>query len=394
MEKRFKFSTTEVAKIPFEPKGQALYRDSEQPGLLVIAGTRSKSYVVQIEKPVAMGQRRSTRKTLGRTDAMTSQQARQAARALIGGLATGTVEVAARNGRLTLAAAWAVYRESLIVEGKAARTVEQYQSLIDGPLSRFAKVPLRELSRNRAEVKKWHFEIGTKEGHKTKANGAAKLLRAVYNQAVREGIEDDLPPVNPVSFKMFKLERRSCALAPSDLPKWNEQRLKLEPVRAAFHMFLLLTALRPTCAKQLRWDWIDFDQEFIRFPKAVVKGSRHDLDIPISSAVKACLVEAREAGLKMFPRYASTFVFPADSRSGHLAFHQEKPAKLSHFGGALRQTWRSVATIVGLGTIEVHLLMGHALQGVNANYNDKSALTMLLREASEKVGNYFSKGVL
>ena len=51
MKTKFRFTMESVEAVPFEDKKQKVYRDTEQPNFLLVVGTKSKSYVVQFEKP-------------------------------------------------------------------------------------------------------------------------------------------------------------------------------------------------------------------------------------------------------------------------------------------------------------------------------------------------------
>jgi hypothetical protein len=70
----------------------------------------------------------------------------------------------------------------------------------------------------------------------------------------------------------------------------------------------------------------------------------------------------------MHPSRAQDWVFPADSASGHLSETKEDRDELSKWGNDLRQTFRTIATAIGVSEIDAKLLMNHAMPGVNAGY--------------------------
>lgn len=87
----------------------------------------------------------------------------------------------------------------------------------------------------------------------------------------------------------------------------------------------------------------------------------------------------------MHPDHCATWIFPAATASGHIAEHKEDRSVLSHWGGDLRQTWRTVAVAAGIGDMEAHMLLNHKLRGVSAGYITKSALLPHLIAAQDRV---------
>ena len=67
------------------------------------------------------------------------------------------------------------------------------------------------------------------------------------------------------------------------------------------------------------------------------------------------------------PEQAKTWLFPADSATGHLVEHKADRDDLSKWGNDLRQTYRTVGQVVGVNDVDMHLL-NHSLPGVNAGY--------------------------
>jgi hypothetical protein len=66
--------------------------------------------------------------------------------------------------------------------------------------------------------------------------------------------------------------------------------------------------------------------------------------------------------------------------------HKEDRATLAKWGNDLRQTYRTIAQTVGIGDLDIHLLMNHAVAGVNAGYITRSKLLSdHLREQQESI---------
>jgi hypothetical protein len=90
----------------------------------------------------------------------------------------------------------------------------------------------------------------------------------------------------------------------------------------------------------------------------------------------------------MYPVKAQEWVFPADSRSGHLAETKEDREILSKWGNDLRQTFRTIATAAGVSEIDAKLLMNHALSGVNGGYITRHKLLEdHLRSQQQAIGS-------
>jgi hypothetical protein len=79
-------------------------------------------------------------------------------------------------------------------------------------------------------------------------------------------------------------------------------------------------------------------------------------------------------GRVLYPTQAREWLFPADSARGHIVEHKEDRATLAKWDNDLRQTYRTIAQTVGIGDLDIHLLMNHTVAGVNAGYITRSKL--------------------
>ena len=86
------------------------------------------------------------------------------------------------------------------------------------------------------------------------------------------------------------------------------------------------------------------------------------------------LIRAIRLGRMIYPEQAKTWLFPADSATGHLVEHKENRDDLSKWGNDLRQTYRTVGQVAGVNDVDMHLLMNHSLPGVNAGYITRNKL--------------------
>jgi integrase len=212
-----------------------------------------------------------------------------------------------------------------------------------------------------------------------------RSLRAIYNHA-RKSCRT-LPPDNPVGALDWNAERRrDTALGLKDLEGWFKQAETLDHfLRREFHLLLLLSGSRPDALKQARPEHIDFRSRVLHIPKPK-GGEKKAFDIPLSRAMCRCLIRAIRIGRMLFPDQADDWVFPSDSKSGHLVEHKESREKLAKWGNDLRQTYRTVGQIAGIADLDMHLLMNHSVPGVNAGYITRSKLmTDHLRGQQEKL---------
>jgi integrase len=157
------------------------------------------------------------------------------------------------------------------------------------------------------------------------------------------------------------------------------------PIRVEFHLINLLSGSRPGALKRARWRDVDVKRRTLDVPRPK-GGEKKAFDIPLSRAMLRSLWRARKAGRMMFARQAREWIFPSTGGFGHLAEHKEDRATLSHWGGDLRQTYRTIGQAIGISELDVHLLMNHTLPGVSAGYITRAKLVPTsLRDAQERL---------
>lgn len=158
------------------------------------------------------------------------------------------------------------------------------------------------------------------------------------------------------------------------LAGWFAELVKLDnAVRREFHLLTLLSGSRPTALKSIRIEHIDLRRRLLHIPKPK-GGEERAFDIPLSRPMIRCIIRAIRIGRVAYPDQAAFWLFPADSRSGHLVEHKEDRCDLSKWGNELRQTYRTLAQAAGVSQLDIHLLMNHSLPGVNAGYITREGL--------------------
>jgi integrase len=376
-------------ELPFSDRGQYVVRDAALPGFLCVVGARTRTYTLQIDVTV-VGKRKTIKRAIGSVERFDASAARQEAQRLTAEIRTEKSKHIGKRSALTLRAAWQDYArrmEARVEAGERSRiTVEGYRDYIERGLSPWLDVSLREIGETPEMVAERH-KVLTRANGPVVANRIMTALRAVYNNALKKRLDPGLPPHNPVSAVDFnREERRSTGMGPYELWQWAQALRKLpNAVRQEFHLFTLLSAMRPDALKRARWEHLDVNRRVLHVPSPK-GGEKRAFDLPLSRDMLRSLWRARKAGRVLHSRQAREWIFPAATPSGHIVEHKEPREKLSHWGGDLRQTWRTAAQIAGLSELDCSLLMNHSLGSVNAGYISTPALREHLRGCQEKVG--------
>ena len=212
-----------------------------------------------------------------------------------------------------------------------------------------------------------------------------RSLRAIYNHARKSNT--DLPPINPVvAIDWNKEGRRNAGMGPGDIVRRLEELCSMDnPLRREFHLLTLLSGSRPTALKNVRLKHIDFKQRLLSIPRPK-GGEEKAFDIPLSRLMVRCIIRAIRLGRSMYPEQSRTWLFPADSKTGHLVEHKEERDVLSKWGNDLCQSYRTLAQAAGVSELDIHLLMNHSLPGVNAGYITRDRLLRdHLRKQQERI---------
>lgn len=377
-----------IARLPLAEAGQYKVRDVELKGFFVRIGKRTKTYMVQGEHWHDGCREFAVQKKLGEFNALSARDARTKAKEMLVKFAKGErpdEPDKPRPGAITLRMAWVRYRDAhMIRKERAARTIENYQDYVERLLGDWLDWPLAKLGQRPNLVIARHENLSVNNGPYI-ANSVMKVLRAIYNHALRGN--RDLPTFNPVMAIDWNVEhRRDTGMGEDDLGEWFERLLALDkPLRREFHLFTLLSGSRPTAIKVARVEHLDLRKRVLHIPKPK-GGADKAFDIPLSRAMIRCLVRAIRIGRMLFPVQSDYWLFPADSVSGHLIDHKEDRDVLPKWGNDLRQTYRTLAQVAEVSELDIHLLMNHSLRGVNAGYITRDKLVRgHLRKQQERI---------
>lgn len=265
--------------MPGNKSRQVFYRDE---GLLCFAlrvtSSGTKSFIV--EKRV---NGRTRRITLGRYgDELTLEQARKQAHKLLGEIATGSDPVEEkRKNRAQSVTLSEVFEEYLTTrKDLKPRTVNDYRKHMAVIFHDWQNRPLATITKDM--VAKRHGDAG--ERSKARANGAMRVLRALFNFAAGKYEDDNgrsLFPENPVkrlskTRAWYRIPRKQTYIKPTDLAAWIEAvmrlpdvpdrdpgegreipRLRQGAIARDYLLLVLLTGLRRSEALELDWQSVD-----------------------------------------------------------------------------------------------------------------------------------------
>ncbi len=371
--------TDELAhRLPFAASGSRyLVRDDQLPGFFLRVGAKRKAWAVEVT--VRRGGRRNVSKLLGYVGQVSAREARQEARRIIGELQTRPDQ----HGKgPTLRAAWEMYSATLERRGRAGKTVQGYAHSIQKHCAAWLDRPLSRITPE--DVVTRHAEL-TRTSGPYAANRMIAALRAVYRAARK--IRRELPPPPTDAVAANTETRRKRALGPDDLPAWWAQLRALpNPIRREFHWLLLLTGGRPAALSRARWEHIGPAGWHFPDPKG---GAARAFDLPLSPEIREALERVRAEGAALWPEQGAQWVFPGPA--GHMVETGEDRAALSHWGGDLRRTFKTLGLAAGLTELDTMILQNHALAGASRGYIVTPALWAHLTDAQGRVSRYIAE---
>ncbi|HEQ59996.1 MAG TPA: DUF4102 domain-containing protein, partial [Firmicutes bacterium] len=351
-------------------KRQKVLFDTELSGFGVVVGAKTKTFFAQ---------RGSRRVTIGRYGVLTLDQARTQAKDALLELAglSPTTPKPSKAQSLTLKEGLELTLKTMKAKGRSPRTMKDYDYLVNQYLTDWLNKPLASITREDANKK--HHQIAediaagkyatvkpkngrayTKErsegSGRITANGAMRVFRAIYNRVARqyEGMPD-----NPcIAVDWYREEERDAAIAEKDLPRWYAEVMELDnPVRRDYLRFVLFTGLRRESAASVRWDDIDFEGRALLVPKP--KGGRA-FHLPLSNYLLELLEGRKACELTNTVYPDSSFVFPADSKTGYISEPKVKLSVPFKIHG-LRHTFITQAYQLGIPEPIVQVLVNHSV---------------------------------
>jgi integrase len=254
--------------------------------------------------------------------------------------------------------------------------VSDYRDRIERHLHSWLDWPLSSITPELVEAR--HRKIasevavqGRYSGQAT-ANVTMRVLGVLWNFAATRNPHLPPNPVTRLRKQWFKVPRRTRMVPFEKLPEFHAAIMGLENAVARDYLrVLLFSGLRRREAATLTWVDVDFVTGVIRIPASVTKADRA-LNVPMTDVLRDIFVARRAIG-------RDRYVFPANSRSGHL---EEPKGFLDQIAATtgitvschdLRRVYATAAESSNITLLELKMLVNHALpDDVTIGYIQKS----------------------
>lgn len=353
-------------------------------GVLVTAASKIKNYIVRVS---VKGMVKRPRIKIGSTEAFSFEEARDLAADYI---AMGRKGIDPRDQFKIKKVAGTTLREALQdhvddcrAKGEMAEaSITKLETNINRFLPTWLDTPLVSITRDM--VVKRHREIpkeiaaGERKGYSgtTQANQVMRAFRRVFNMAAAKDGKLARNPVEVLTATdgWYREPPREDHVPAHLMDKfWNALDALPNQVQADLIKLMLLTGLREGNARALHWSQVDFQGRLIRIESGLMK-SRRTHELPMSDYLQI-LLEKRAALGRV------GWVFPANSKSGHVAEPRKAVKACGAAAGIVEEAGLPELTIHGLRrTFSTHafevipfdkvsLLLGHANRlGVTKQY--------------------------
>lgn len=335
----FPFTEAKIKTLSAPASGREYHKDSRLPGLqlcITSAGTRTYYFVKRIGgKP--------TRVRLGTVEQLSVEQARTAAGAVAGEVASGRDPQAERRQRRQEPTVEVLWEHWLLyaIAHKRPRSIEEDKRNYKLHLSGFVHRRLSTIKKT--EVQALHARIGREAGPYA-ANRVLALLRAMLNKAEDIGYRG----INPAAgVKMFKEVARDRFLHPQELEAFFKAMEAEPPLFRDFFTICLLTGARKSNVLSMKWIDLDLIGGYWRIPETK---NNTVVIVPLVAPAVVILNERRKTA------NGSPWVFPGHKRGTHLYTPQK--------------AWERILDQSGLKDLRMHDLrrsLGSWMAGQNTS---------------------------
>ncbi len=369
--------------------GRRFVYDTKTPGLRVqVTPTGTKTFQFY-----RWHQGRPVRVTLGRFPAMTVEQARQAARKLLGELAAGKNPVVEKKRHqaeaVTLARA---IEEYLAIRDLKPGTRADVRKMMAWGLNDWQSKRLTAITPDMVE-RRYQALSGKSPAC---ANRTMRYLRAVMNFAMARYCAPDgspILPANPVQRLTLtrawkRVDRRRTLIRPHELePWWAALEHLTNRTHVDYFRLVLLTGLRKSEALGLTWDDVDLDARLLTVTDTK---ARRPHALPLSDYLADLLRHRRRLAV-------SDHVF-ADHQGRVISNFRYSQAKVEALSGVkfcihdLRRTFITIAESLDIPAYALKRLLNHATgSDVTAGYIVIDVER--LREPMQKITDFVLKTV-
>lgn len=406
MQRKFKFTEESIPKRALppgvdeenrngNPVKDRIYWDLAMPGFGMRVGRGehpARTFILQKDM-----NGRTRRVTIGRWPNWRVADARERARELTVKMDKGIDPNAEKRDEaargVTLDEAVGYHQAAMRAKRCAQRSINVIREEAERHLSDWLGRPLSAITRN--ECAQRHERL-TAESGPYAANRVLQNFRAVYNTASRRFEElPDTPPTVSVTFN--RVRRRREPIPWADLPDWYSRVQSIgNPVRRDLQLFILLTGLRATDAKTVRWAEVDFDAETLHRPKPK-GGEDRAFTVPVSTQVLDLLRRRRDGNHVLYPSDGG-WVFPSRDMKGrpsHVAQAKEQRydatgRKVGYLPSPhrLRDTFATAGHEARLHPLDLKVLMNHSLPAGDVTEGYIRPSVEHLRESTQRVADF------
>jgi len=346
-----KFTKKNLDSIKATDKRQVFF-DDDQPGLAMKVSETGR---ISFYYTYRAGKGRAAMKKwvhIGAYPVWTPEKARQKAKELAAQVILGddpANAVKAAKDTATVADAIHTFLEQHVSAKLKPTSQRLYKGIISNHIiPTFGKIKINEISHK--EVAKLHHDLREAP---YMANRTAAVLSKFFNWCEKNGYRER--NTNPAEdLDKYKEHKRMEFLKIEDIENIGQALTALEALGkvslmpAAALRLLLLTGARLEEILSLKWSYLDLEAGLAHLPDS--KTGFTVLHLPLS---------ALEI-LRSLPKFNSEYVFPGDSKSGHLS--------------SIRKPWAAVCAQAGLSGWRVHDLR-HAF--ASAAINSGASLPMI-----------------
>lgn len=345
------------------------YRDDKERGLFIEVTPNYGAWKVQTTLRNVGSRTRTFRKTLGRTTDYTVDEARAWAARMM---------AQARRGELptdeatepTLRSLYDRYAERRNRKRQDPTHTANIQLNARTHLSDWLDLYVSKITPKMVEER--HTLIGETRGPYA-ANHTIKQLRAVFNSM--PGIAN---PVVGIAWFPGNDEPKAH-LKEEDLPGWWRKVAEVKnPTRRCLHQLALLSGMRYGDITPARIEHVQLERRVLHIPK-MNKRKGKSFDLPLSPPMVAIVEEAMGAA------QGSAFLFPADSKSGHVEDWREAGILTGH---AMRRTYTTLAAQLPIPQHWREILVDHAPSGMHGRYVQDAELLARLLQTQEQISNH------
>lgn len=412
---REKFTKNKIDSIKFSDKGQVIYWDTDTPGLGLVVGARTKTFILQLDVRDADKKSgyKTIKKTLGRYGAdITLEQAKdmvrghvdqQTGEAVLGERIKLRMGDAVSSGdSVTLGEMVSSYfKETLRKDGKERResTVIKFKALIEKDYASWLDMTLKEVNALTPDIVTEKFQQ-LAIGRPMLARNGAVMLSAVlrYGLAKYPGTLKSNPMAILTSRHvnvMQKIQpRHECLIYDAgkrvnDFEQFFKGIMQLHEIRRDLILFILYTGCRSMEGMKLLWKHINMEHKelFVSDSK-----NRHPLHVPLCSQAMAILKRRKDANPE-----DSEYVFPAiDHRTKpHATIQSEVLVKATGLKLTIHALRRSYITLGRkLKRYEdTDRLTNHVDGSVSGKHYDETDIEDL-RETCQMIGNEIERRML